>query len=519
MKNVILRYYFFLPLLLLCGFYVFQAVKFEMHDFSNYYFGGKFLAEGKFNSTFYFPYEFNAAISSLGYQNIFASYAPNTPFLAFFFLSFSIFSAATAKLVFNCISVGLFVFSIYRLFSFCKISPKFALLIPILFLVPLKNNLLFGQVYFLVFSLLAEGWLAYENERWKSMAFFWGLAILLKVFPVFLLLFLFFRKQWKPLSYLIGSCVLLLGTSLLFTGIDLWIFYLSEVLPKASNGEIATAFVPNYQSVFMFLKQILVFEVTENPQAFFNNPVMFAAVNLSFKIGVLTLGFFVSKTKKDLFFVFSYWVLAMILLSPYGSTYTFVLLILPFVALLKSEISDLKKIIFVVVLFLISNLPLSLFIRNDFPFSYLRLFLLLLLVVLLLIHFRQKINGKIVTVFSLVSLILMLIFKKNDFVKSTILIKEAPILIYDYDVKTNTGIQISFWDGKKQKMLCPPQNIQSFKLLILKNNQVFYQKKQLTFDKSNKLKPMLIDDKTIIYLSDYERGIGFYTLRTINLRK
>lgn len=522
MNNQLLKYYPFLPLLLLCGFYLFQAIHFPVHDFANYYFGGEFLAEGNFNWNSYFPYEFNQAIFDSGHPNIFASYAPNTPFLAVFFLLFSAFSLAVAKLVFNSLSVILLVFSIYRLFHYYKIDWRYALLIPVLFLVPIKNNLLFGQVYFLLFFLLSEGWLAYEKKRWKTMAFFWSFAILLKIFPMLLVALLLFRKQWKPLFFLIISCVLFLGISLLFTGFDVWFFYLKEVLPKASNGEIATAFVPNYQSVFMFLKQLLVYEVTENPNAIFNFPVLFSALIVAFKVVILTIGYFVSKRVSNSLMVFAYWILAMIILSPYGSTYTFILLMFAFLALLKSEVSTVKKIVLGGLLFLICNLPLSLFVENDLPFSYLRLLLLLTLFVLILLQFRPKINWTIVAVFSLAPMILVLIFKRNETVKSTILLKGTPILIYDYEIQTNSEINYyylaaCFWDGKKEKMLWTPQNIKTFKLLDLKNNQVFYKNQQLTFDRSNKLQPMLIDNKTIIYLSDYDRGIGFYTLRKINL--
>ena len=139
MKKTLLKYYAFLPLLLLCGFYMFKAIAFPIHDFANYYFGGQFLAEGHFNATIYFPYEFNKAIFDLGTQNVFANYAPNTPFLAVLFAPFSLLAVAKAKLLFNGLSVVLFVVSIYRLFSHYEINSKYALLIPVLFLVPIKN--------------------------------------------------------------------------------------------------------------------------------------------------------------------------------------------------------------------------------------------------------------------------------------------------------------------------------------------------------------------------------------------
>ena len=517
MKKALLKYYAFLPLLLLCFFYAYKAVTFPIHDFSNYYFGGKFLAEGNFNSRIYFPYEFNKAVSDLGYQHIFANYAPNTPFLALLFLPLSFVSALTAKLIFNCISIGLLVLSIYRLFSFYKISPKYALLIPLLFLVPIKNNLLFGQVYFLLFFLLSEGWIAYQKERWKSVAFFWSLAILLKVFPALLLLVLLFKKQWKPIIYLALSFLLLFGISILFTGIDIWFFYLKEVLPKASNGEIANSFVDNYQSVFMFLKRLFVYENVENSHPFSRAYSYFPIAVLAFKIGILTLGYFVSKAKSNVLFVFSYWILAMILLSPYGSTYTFILLLFPFLVLLKSEISNVKKNVFCAMIFLINNLPLSLFIENNFPFSYLRLLFLTAFFIFFVICLFQKSALVKAVIIGCIAFFIGTFSKQKRSEKSeAFLMKGSPILIYDYQVK-NDLLTYFYWNEKGENKASIHFKSSSAIDLDIKENQIVSKKSILTFDKSHKCKPMLIDNKTVIYLSDYDRGIGFYTLRKIEL--
>ncbi len=513
MKAVMLKYYAFLPLLLLCFFYAYKAIDFPIHDFANYYFGGTFLADGHFNSDIYFPYEFNKDISDSGHKNIFVSYAPNTPFIAVCFLAFTIFSLSAAKVFFNGISIVLLVFSLVRLFNHYKIDLRYALLLPILFLVPIKNILLFGQVYFLLFFLLSEGLLAYEKKQWKLMAFFWSVAILLKVFPALLIALLLFKKQWKPLLYLAISCLFLFGISLLFTGIDIWIFYLKEVLPKASNGEISTAFVNNYQSIFMFLKELLVFDATDNPQSIFNYPVLFSALMLAFKIGILGIGYFISEKTSNALFAFSYWILAMILLSPYGSTYAFILLLFPVLALLKSDLSNVKKVVFCTILALINNLPLSLFIEKDFPFSYLRLLFLLLLFALFLIYFWPKANWKIVATLFLIPFIMVFIFKQ----KKSLLPKELPILIYDYKFEDNE-LTFLYWNEKGKKEQNANLTVESVVPLELKNNQIFYKNRQLTFDKSNKLKPMLIDNKTVLYLSDYDRGIGFYTLRKMELK-
>ena len=150
-----------------------------------------------------------------------------------------------------------------------------------------------------------------------------------------------------------------------------------------------------YKAFIVFLKRLFIYENIENPHPFFHADSWFLALILAFKIGILTVGYYIFKRNSNLFFVFSYWVLAMILLSPYGSTYTFILLLFPFLALLKSEITIGKKGLFFGILFLINNLSLDLFITNLFPFSYLRLFLLLAFsVVFVAVMFQKSVLAK-----------------------------------------------------------------------------------------------------------------------------
>ena len=62
-----------------------------------------------------------------------------------------------------------------------------------------------------------------------------------------------------------------------------------------------------------------------------------------------------------------------------------------------------------------------------------------------------------------------------------------------------------------------PFDYEIAKPIEIKENQIYYNGKTLTSDKSNKLKPLLVDEHTVIYLSDLDRGIGFYTLRKLHI--
>jgi len=518
MKESTVKYFVLLPVLLLCIFYIWKATSFPVHDFANYYFGAKFLAESHFASWIYFPYPFNKAISNLGYVNIFVSYAPNTPFLALLFLPVSFLPMAAAKLAFNSLGVILFVFTLKRFADYYKINLFFILLVPILFFVPIKNELLFGQVYFLLFFLLGEGWLAYEKKSYLRMSIFLAFAIFLKVFPILLVAVFVFRKQWRALGYVAISCAILLSVSIASGGLDVWVFYLKNVLPKASNGEISDGFVANYQSLFMFLKQLLVFDSTQNPNAIFNSPVLFYALMLAVKIKLIVIGFYVTRKSNNSLYVFSYWLLVMLVISPYGSTYGFILLVFPFFAVIKSPVPGIQKIIGCVLIFAVSNVPLPIFLSYSFPFNYLRLMALVLLFALFLAWMYHYIEFKILGLAVTIPFILTLIFKKYESTLSkSLLAKDAPILIYDYTIENNR-LTYSYWNENGANSASVPFEAGDTAVAKLYRNQIYYKGNRLTSDQSNKIKPVVIDNATLIFLSDADRGIGFYNLRKTNLR-
>ncbi|MBK8599165.1 MAG: DUF2029 domain-containing protein [Flavobacterium sp.] len=517
MKEILSKYYGFFPLILLLVFYGFKAIYFPIHDFANYYFGGKFLAEQHFSSSIYFPFEFNRAINTTGQTGIFASYAPNTPFLALLFAPFSLLPIAIAKLIFNGISILLFVYSLKKLADFYKIDSFYLLLIPILFFIPIKNEILFGQVYFLIFFLSSESWLAYQKNQLKLGAFYLAIAILLKVFPALLILLPLFKRQFKFILFVGGFGLILLSVSVLFSGIEIWQFMLTDVLSKASQGEISEAYVPNYQSFFMFFKELLVYEPTLNNTAIFNSPEIFSSVLVTIKITLLTFGYFVTRKTEDYFMIFSYWILVMILISPYGSTYTLILLLFPCFALLQSNIAKPKKIAGLLLIFLANNLPTTAFLKYPFPLSYLRLFLLLLFLILLLLHFHKHINYKIAGFIALISAVFTFNFAQVKTSNSKYFLeKGSPILIYDFQLK-NQQLIYSFWNENGENIRSIPFKYSNSKPVELKGKEIIYNGNSVISDGSNKRNPVLIDGKMILYLSDFDRGIGFYTLRKIML--
>jgi uncharacterized membrane protein YqjE len=506
-----------IPLALLCLVFTYLATKHPVHDFANYYFGGQLLAEGRFTVDIYFPYWFNQQIVATGQSAMFAGFAPNTPFLAFLFIPLSALPLAIAKLLFNCVSVAVFIISCCRLSAFYNIKPVWMLLIPVVFFVPLRNEILFGQVYLLLFFFIAEYWLAYQKQRHLKASVFLSLAILLKVFPVLLLAVFIFKREIRPLLYTAVSCVAFVAVTLIFCKIDVWQFYFTDVLSKASSGGIASAYVENYQSVYMFLKRILVFEQTENPTGCFDAPLIFGAAILAIKILIAGIGFYITRRLKTDLPVIGYWMLAIIIISPYGSTYTFLFMFFPFLAITRPDIPEVQKALLLGCMIFANNFPLSVFIENTFPFNYWRLFGLAGLFILFISLFWKTVSWKNVVALSCAGFLFAAILGRRA-IHPDYLINNSPLLIYSYHLRDNSIIY-DFWDQHGSHRQSVGIAVSTVAGARLTGNEIYFDGKQVTTDNGHKRNPIVINGKTLLYLSDADRGIGFFTLRKLDLNK
>ncbi|WP_298546042.1 glycosyltransferase family 87 protein [uncultured Aquimarina sp.] len=508
---------YILPFIIFGIYYLIKSYWFLPHDFANYYFGAYFLDRGLFSPVIYDPIWFNQHIFEIQ-KNVFASYAPNTPFLAMFFWPFTLVSFSTAKLVFNITSLLLFIYALRNLFNEYKIPYIHYLTILLLFFFPIKNNILFGQVYLLLFFLISEGFLAYKKNNYYKMGGLWGLAILLKIFPIILFAFLLFRKKIKGLIVLAFCSLGFLGISIYLNGIDSWMFFFENILPKATKGEISGEFIKNYQSILMFLKHIFVYHQTKNPFPLIDNSYYYHFFLLLSKIILVGYGLYFSYKKKQAIQGFSYWILATYLLSPYGSNYSSLLLIF-IVIMVFSDTFDFRNknnIGILLLLFLISNLPIKYFFDFPLPLSFFKLFLFISLWLVLILekHISYKLHLTIGSISIIVSLLVTSLSHKKPamLTKTNMLFEDQQqSIIYDYTIK-NGYLVYKYWSEKGSQTKKTDYKITSINYndIYLKDNNVYYLDKQITDDTAHKLKPAIVNGNTLIYLSDYQRGFGFY---------
>ncbi len=509
---------YFIPLVLLLAYALRHSLHAPASDFAGYYYGSRELLTGHYQHA-YDMQTLNNLITGDGYKGVFVSYAPFPPFTSLVLAPFLLFPMGLAKVMFNLVCAALFVFSLIRSCRYFSIPPYLMLLIPVVFFIPIFNNLAFGQSYLLLCCLLLEGYRAYREQSPILSSFLWGLAILFKLFPAFLFLFLLLRKKYRETLFLAIACGLLLLPSLWLNGFPAWKFYVSEIAPKMGRGELNDSWTYIFQSAFMLLKRTFLYDGLLNPHPLLNNPYLFVIGMALFKALILSPAVLLTLRNRDDFFSFSLWVMASMLISPNGSSYSLVLLVIPLLALGSAPRISPGLALAILVLVAACTIPVSRF--GSFPIwaQFPRLYLLLFFFILLLSRANAGglVNAGLVAVIALAffALDIRSYLPANE-ASSYVLAKEQHLFICDYTVRDKKLVYYYQDDsGVHEQPTDYPVHELTSDGIGLQDNQIWYKGKKLTDSPDRKEKVAVIDGKDIFYLSDKNRGVGFFTLRVL----
>jgi hypothetical protein len=532
------RYLLFIPLLLALLFGLRRSWSSPPSDFAGYYYGGRALIHGDYPGA-YDMTRLNDRIAADGYHDVFVSYTPFPPFTSLVFSPFMIFPMRVAKPVFNVLGIALFLFTLFRITRCLSTPPWLILALPVIFFIPLLNNLAFGQSYLLLFALLGEGWLAARRQQRILSSFLWAAAILFKLFPAFLFLFLLLRRRYRETLYLGIGCAILLLTSVLINGITAWKFYVFTIIPRMNHGELNDSFTYVFQSGFMLLKRAFQSDRLLNPHPIADNPWLFTLGMAVFKSVLLTTAVMLTRRAKEDFYPFAVWMAATVLISPNGSSYSLVLLILPLLGLAASPSTvpaipetvparpacaptpslphpSMPAVLAALVLTAACAIPVTRFGAYPLLAQFPRLYLLLLFYAILCAR-RPSWNLALVT--GLAALFFVLDIRGNLPEKDPsayVLTKEAHLFIDSFSARGNRLVY--YWrdsNGDHEESTDYPVHSLTNDSVAVIHNQIWYKGKQVTSTPDNKAGPALVNGDCIIYLSDKDRGYEFYTLRTI----
>ena len=515
---------YILPLFLAIIYFLIQSFSFSLHDFSNSYFPAHIVANNNAPETILFDiYEFNNYIWQLGYDEVLADFYLNSPFNATVFYPFTfIEDAYLAKSIFNILGSLLFIISIYYLIKrYRKKALWLAMAIPVIFYVPIRNQVLFGQSYFLVFALIVFSFLFFEKRKNVLGSVFLVLATLLKVFPVVYGLPLLFKKQWKAVFAAILMALILFVASVLLSGTAIWDSYFFEVLPNAIKNKSSIDFHYHAQSMDVFLKTLFIKDPYYNPKGLFDNEQLFYSIKWLIKSVVIGVAIACSvSNKKNIWTVLSIWIVTLFIVQSRTATYAQILWIIPALHIYSSSMYRLKKIIFFIVLFLACNLPIASLESLPLFFKFSRLWLSIILALLFYSSINNKISYKYIGLGFLILLPLHLdMFSKVTKDNSSYILRQKDhFMVYDFNVDGKyLAYNVIGKNGRETKITnikIDKFNTQSCSLV---DNQIMLDGKQITNTPALKKKPVLINECEIYYLTDSRSRRGAFTIKKINV--
>ena len=106
------------------------------------------------------------------------------------------------------------------------------------------------------------------------------------------------------------------------------------------------------------------------------NERFFLTAVFAFKLVLLVISFFVTRNEKSDLKIIVFWVMASVLFSPYGSTYTAILLVISYVYFVNKPVKNQGYLlVFCLLIGLVSNLPIHYFNGLSPMLAFPRMFL------------------------------------------------------------------------------------------------------------------------------------------------
>jgi hypothetical protein len=495
----------------ICIAFIFFTSNKPIGDFGNYYYGSKLFVEGKnIDSLYKDIHWFNAQIKPYGEKHYFENYLPVPPFNLLLYAPFTFTDSHTAKIVFNLLGLIALLISLARYLKFVPGLKPHQLLVLTTMFVPLYFNFMQGQSYLFITALILEIYINYTKKRTYTIAFYAALLFQVKLFPVFILGYFLFKKEYKilVLSFLM-MLTLTLITSIV-AGNELIINYFTEIVPRLFKNEIIDPFYSGHQSINILLNSLFCFDEVSNPAPIVNVPLIALAIESVLASVIIYIAYYTVKAKES-FLAYSLFIYFGLLLNKYITNYALIML-LPF-ALTSFKFKKSKVVL--LLLFLICAAPVNYFSGLILPIKYIRIILMLLLFVLLLTELKPKINYGISGIILLFLLALNISFTEKH-PNNYFLAGNEKGIPYDFIIN-ESNLLLSKCLGDTDVLQSLPLNFIVVSSRQMNNEEV--KKYHLKVKRENISKVYLLNDSLVIYLSDLRQGVGMNKLRAVTVKK
>jgi hypothetical protein len=250
-------------------------------DFSGYFISAKIVVDGQDTQRLYDDDWFREQIRRYGLESAKnpGKFAPFPPPTALLLVPLTRFEPLTALRIVTAVSVLSLICSIFLLAGTLAWNPLDSALFILSSGFAIISGVRFGQPYILISMFCILGYYLYLARRPWLAGICFGLFVPIKYFPVIILAYFAFRKEWKVVM---GGAVAIAGVGLVSMAVLGWkvheIFLLSvfanHLTGRLSLHDHTVPFTAVYQSFDTLFDRLFVFDAVQNPQPLLAAPVL-----------------------------------------------------------------------------------------------------------------------------------------------------------------------------------------------------------------------------------------------------
>lgn len=224
--------------------------------------------------------------------------------------------------------------------------------------IALRNNFLFGQAYMLLFLSVLATLYFYQKGSYTLAGLTLAFGIITREFPLFVLFYFLWKKQWKTVICTFAWAFILTLLSVSMMGVETHLVYIKEIHPVLTDSMWAHPYSILYQTINGLLHNVFIYEPTLNQNPLVDMPFLYPIFRILFYIPIFfltlstincTLG---HRSSTRTMMEFCIFVTLALLLSPISASYTYLLWILP-MAVFADTLYRNKKYVLLIFLLLL----------------------------------------------------------------------------------------------------------------------------------------------------------------------
>jgi hypothetical protein len=245
-------------------------------DFPNYYVAAVLHHKGIPLERAYEWTWFQRQKDHLGVEQPLVGFMPNPPMCAAPILPLATLRPIAAKRLWLSLNLILLFLAIWILHRVTTLCWQRIFLISFLCIIPLQTNFICGQYYVVILVLICGAYYATLSDHRFTSGVLLSAAASLKLFPALFLILFIRRRDWRSATGLVLGGAVLAAASVAIFGWEVHRVWLTEVLPRASRGDIIDPYAIQWNSLATLWHKIFLFEPTLNPSPLFNSAALYA---------------------------------------------------------------------------------------------------------------------------------------------------------------------------------------------------------------------------------------------------